>query len=102
MPPFVNSSVVDGTEIHLEWEEPFTWPDHDVLYYEVELNQQGSDEETTVMTNDTFHIHSSPSGGVAEFCQLVTFTVIAVSDLGGSEPSGSVQLGLPIGQCCMT
>lgn len=89
--------LVDGTEIILEWEEPFTWPDHDVLYYEV-TKLLDSGNQSDFMTNETFHEYSTPSGGVVELCQVLTFTVTAVSDLGASKPGAAVQLGFPIGQ----
>ena len=55
--------------------------------------------EISAMYNitDTSHTYSSPTGEVAESCQVVTFKVAAVSDAGQGEP-GVVMDTLPIGK----
>jgi hypothetical protein len=99
LPPYISYSLDDdGIAIVLEWEEPFTRPEFDILYYEVNQLLVGVYESSNISrTNDTFYEYMAPSGGVAKSCGAVNFTVSAVSDLGVSSPSNVVQSGLPVG-----
>lgn len=92
----MSSSLSSPTQIHVEWEEPFTWPNFNISHYIV---TEIIDEAISQILNTTglYHTYSSPSGGVVEVCQNVTFQVTAVSDLGESQPGISVN-GLPIGK----
>ena len=98
LPPGVNSTLHNVTTILVEWDEPFTWSGHSVLSYIVtELITGEVVGNTTYDATDTSHTYSSPTGGVAETCQLVSFEVAAVSDVGTGE-AGVATGGLPIGQ----
>lgn len=91
--PVVNSSFPSVTEILLEWNKPFTWPDHNITHYVVTEVMDGNRSSS----NTTAQFHSYKINQVAESCVLVTFMVTAVSDLGGSDP-GVSSGGLPIGK----
>lgn len=84
------STVVSSTLLVLNWEKPFTWPDHDVTRYDI--TQQTAGETNHTSTTELSHTYSSPT---LNECQNVTFMVSAVSDVGPSEP-GVLVTGLPI------
>lgn len=79
----------------MEWDEPFTWPDHDILYYQVAEVPDGGSEQVFNIT-DLFHTYTATTPG-AETCQVVNFVVTAISDVGVSEPGVAME-GLPMGQ----
>lgn len=93
LPPAITASAISATELRLQWVEPFTWPDHEVLHYDITQRvAEGTPSNfNTTLLNHTFF---SPSRVTMDECQNVTFTVSAVSDLGPSEPS-IVPTGLP-------
>ena len=98
LPPGVSSTLHNVTTILVEWDEPFTWSGHSVLSYIVtELVAGAVVGNTTYDATVTSHTYSSPTGGVAETCQLVSFEVAAVSDVGTGE-AGVATDGFPIGQ----
>ena len=89
--PDVNFTIVSFTELHLDWEEPFTWPDHDIMQYRVYENLTG----TNTITNHTMYSYNNEMLGS---CQNITFKVSAYSDLGFSDNFTSSAHGLPIGK----
>ena len=93
--PGVSVLTPSAVEILLEWGKPFTWPDYDILQYNI--TEIDSDTELVRMFNTTHLNHSylSPSGKIATTCKAVTFMVSAVSDLGSSLPA-IIKTGLPI------
>ena len=99
MPPAVTSSLIGLTDIILEWEEPFTWSDFDILQYMVSEVIDGVVNATFNLT-DMAHVYSSPTGEMAESCLPLEFLVEAVNDVGVGEP-GVVIDGLPIGQLAL-
>lgn len=94
LPPAVVSTLTSATELTLEWEQPFTWPDHNVSHYEI-TEQVDSGAPSRFDTTGLSHSYSSSDGEIMKECQNVTFVVTAVSDLGPSDPS-VLTTGLPI------
>ena len=75
-----------GNMILLEWEEPFTWPNHDILIYIIkEMDSEGSRRFSTLERSHAYTI----TPGVRSSCEPVMFMVIAVSDIGWSDPATS-------------
>ena len=80
LPPRLRSRAISGTELMVEWEEPFTWPNHDILGYVI-TTQMLSGEMRVTNTSNTFFSFTEPSG-IPDGCESITFTVQAFSDLG--------------------
>ncbi len=95
--PYVEFTIVSFTELRLDWEEPFTWPDHSITQYMIHENVDPG-KINTIVTNQTTYSFLSPSGSVQEFCKNITFMVSAYSDLGFGELFISNSYGLPIGE----
>ena len=79
--PGLTSTFVSVNELLLEWEEPFTWPDYNVIHYEIATGS------TIINTSNTTYSFIFTAGERLEDCQNFTFMVSAVSDLGKSVPS---------------
>ena len=90
--PAVMSTVVNATLLVLNWEEPFTWPGHNITHYDITQHVSGEPQHSN--TTQLSHMYLSPSGETPTECQNVTFMVSAVSDLGASEPD-VLDTGLP-------
>ena len=95
--PNVELTLASLTELQLEWEEPFTWPDHNITEYRiVETLESGLTRNTT--TNDTTYSYLSPDGEIQQSCQIITFMVAAYTDIGLGETFINGDHGLPIGK----
>lgn len=88
MPPTLNVTTISVNEVLLEWNIPFTWPDHGILTYNIR-------EVASYNVSNQFYSAVLLENQQME-CKPVTFTVAAVSDLGWSQPATAVT-GLPIG-----
>ena len=96
LPPSVHSSLISASEILLQWEEPFSWPGHDILNYTVTVEDNG--HTPSVTTNETFYSYTSMSGQVADSCRDILFMVTAFNDVEGAIPRpANHSNGFPIG-----
>ena len=87
-------TLVSFTKLLLIWEEPFTWPDHDVMEYRISQTVDSETSETSITSQTAYSYHSAE---IQSFCQNITFRVSAVSDLGPG-PAASLVAGFPIGE----
>lgn len=99
LPPALTMRIIKANELLLEWEEPFTWPGHDILGYKVGVVSTERGNVTFYNTSQQSHTYKSLLMGVErEECEQLTFTVSAVSDVGWGQPS-TIASSLPIGEC---
>ena len=95
--PHVTFSLPSFTELRLDWDEPFTWLDHNITEYRIETQESGM--TTTTTTNQTTFSHFSLDGRIQQSCKNITFMVSAYSDLGFGEAFVNNIHGLPIRKC---
>ena len=69
------------TTVQLRWKEPYSPPDHPVLYYTVYLNSRSIADNITALSCDLVL-----ESNVTENCNI-SFTVTASNDVAESEPT---------------
>lgn len=98
MAPAVNVTSFSATELLLEWEEPFSWPGHPIMKYNIKgETSKGVD---SLNTSHLSHTYTSviPEGQRFD-CEVlaVIFMISAISDLGQGQPT-TILTGLPAGE----
>ena len=106
-PPDPHLYMFSATAIQLSWLPPFSWEDHPIVNYSVQVHNKATGEmmnSTVNATSTEMHLTTAPVtfiyntlyGGVVQNCEELVFSVSAASNIGWSSPA-VVTGGFPIG-----
>ena len=102
MTPNLQLETLNATTLLLNWDTPFSWPEYDVLYYTVRMENSSSGEvkqwAMNATGNDTANVFPfSTEGEVSQTCIELSFYVAASNIIGKSNEtkiSGRFPIGM--------
>lgn len=92
LPPMPQVDIASDTEILITWQEPFSWPNHEIQGYSVIETIAGWSREFNTTEQAIRFTNTSLSA-----CEVITYQIAAFSDLGRSQIV-SISTGFPISE----
>ena len=99
MPPSPNLKVLSSSQLELQWEIPYSHESYPVQRYDIQIFNASSGHKFDNSVTQNKYVYNSVDGNTATQCDLLIFTITAVSELGKSAPA-EVSGGFPIGKHC--
>jgi hypothetical protein len=94
--PIPNLKVFSSSQLELEWDIPYSNEDYPIQHFDIHVLNTSSGHEFVDRIIQNRYVYNTEGGNPATQCDLLMFSVTAVSELGQSVP-GIVSGGFPIG-----
>ncbi len=87
------ASNTNNGYISIIWDEPFYWPDHEIVGYIIRENISGyrvrefHTSNRSISYSSSSGLHGDDEEGFVHVCEIISLMVTTFNDIGESEPA---------------